>query len=53
MAVSGQEGRTMALKLFEKLFEWILFVLIFSVLVVFKWSAILVIGMVYAAWSLT
>ncbi|MEN8133318.1 MAG: hypothetical protein ABFS45_24735 [Pseudomonadota bacterium] len=48
-----QEDRTMAMKLFEKLFEWTLFALMFSALFVFKWAAILVIAVVFAALSLT
>jgi hypothetical protein len=48
-----QESRTMTMKLVEKLFEWTLFAVIFSVLFVFKWSAILFIGIVTAALTLT
>jgi hypothetical protein len=43
----------MTMKLFEKLFEWVLFALIFSVLIIFKWSAILVVAIVSAALTLT
>ena len=43
----------MTMKLVEKLFDWTLFVLIFSVLFVFKWSAILFIAIVAAALTLT
>ena len=43
----------MTMKLLEKLFDWTLFALIFSALFVFKWSAILVIGVVTAALTLT
>ena len=53
MAVHRQESRTMTIKLADKLFGWVLFALIFSVLFVFKWSAILFIGIVTAALTLT
>ena len=43
----------MTMKLFDKLFDWTLFALIFSALFIFKWSAILVIGVVTAALTLT
>ena len=43
----------MTMKLLEKLFDWTLFALIFSALFIFKWSAILVIGVVTAALTLT
>ena len=43
----------MTMKLLEKLFDWTLFALIFSALFVFKWSAILVVGVVAAALTLT
>ena len=49
----GQDNRTMKMKVFEKLFDWTLFALIFSVLFIFKWSAILVVGVVTAALTLT
>ena len=48
-----QESRTMTMKLADKLFGWVLFAVIFSVLFVFKWSAILFIGIVTAALTLT
>ena len=43
----------MTMNLVEKLFDWTLFALIFSVLFVFKWSVILFIAIVAAALSLT
>ena len=53
MDMSGQEGRTMTMKLVNNLVEWALFALMFSALFVFKWSVILVIGVVTAALTLT
>jgi len=49
MGKNHSEGRTMTVKLVE----WTLFVLIFSVMFVFKWAAILIIAVVFAAWTLT
>ena len=51
--MNRQESRTMTMKLADKLFGWVLFALIFSVLFVFKWSAILLIAIVTAALTLT
>ena len=51
--MSGQDGKSIAMQVFEELFEWMLFALIFSVLIVFKWSAILVIAVVASALTLT
>ena len=51
--MSGQDSRAMTMKVFGKLFDWTLFALIFIALFVFKWSAILVIGVVTAALTLT
>jgi len=48
-----EETRTTTIKLADKLFGWVLFAVIFSVLFVFKWSAILFIGIVTAALTLT